>query len=94
MLQVLWNINAAGVASITSWTLTMPQNLVKSMISNPENQGKQMKIIPTFKKIYREHGIMRFYQGYLPTITRGYLVNIITMPLCEAILRRINTENE
>jgi hypothetical protein len=88
--MTLWNINAAGCASITSWTFTMPPNLVKSMISNPCNEGKKMKFMPTLLKIYREEGIMRFYRGYFPTVTRGYLVNIITMPLCEAILQRIN----
>lgn len=90
----IWNINAGGIASVTSWTLTMPQNLVKSMISNPANQDKKLKIIPTFLQVYREHGFGRFYQSWVPTVTRGYLVNIITMPLCEAILRRINREKE
>jgi solute carrier family 25 carnitine/acylcarnitine transporter 20/29 len=84
-LNLLWTCNAGGVAGVASWALSIPQDIVKTM-QQIHTEEKPMKMSEAYNKIVQDGGIRNLYRGCGPTYLRTYSINIIVLPLYDAIL--------
>ena len=84
-------MNAGGTAGMVSWMCSLPQDVIKT------KQQAHVGLEPlTLKKAYsqvaREGGLRGLFKGAGPTLARGYLVNLVTLPMFDVISGRLRSE--
>jgi len=80
----MWTINAGGCAGVLSWAVSLPQDMIK--VKQQCHVGSQaLSISEAYIQLIREGGIRRIFKGMGPTLGRGYVVNMVTLPLYDAI---------
>ena len=68
----------------------MPQDIVKTkQQTHPGPDFLRGKDV--LRDLYREGGIRRIFKGSGPTFARGYLTNMVTLPLFDAIHSRLES---
>lgn len=80
----MWTINAGGSAGVLSWVVSLPQDIIKAKQQCHEGP-KALSMTEAYLMLIREGGISRIFRGMGPTFARGYIVNMVTLPLYDAI---------
>ena len=89
---MLWTINAGGVSGLVSCLFSMPQDIIKS--KQQTHFGREpLRMKDAFLQLHREGGIKRIFKGTTPTLARGYLANMVTLPLFDYIHNKL-TESD
>jgi len=83
-MHQLWVINAGGVAGVISWIFSIPQDIVKTMQQTHMGE-KPLKSSQALNQLMSDGGVRRIFKGATPTLMRGYLVNMITLPMFDLI---------
>jgi hypothetical protein len=84
-MNLLWTCNAGGLAGLVSWVVTIPQDIVKTM-QQTHSEERPLKISEAYNKIVKDGGLRNLYRGCGPTYLRTYCINIIVLPLYDAML--------
>ena len=50
--------------------------------------AQPLRMREAFNQLHAEGGISRLCKGVGPTLARGYLVNMITLPMYDALMNR------
>ena len=92
MRDFLWRLNAGGTAGVLSWIVSLPQDVVKT--KQQAHVGAQaLSFKAACSQIAREGGVRRLFRGAAPTFARGYLVNLVTLPMFDAISGKLRSED-
>ena len=72
MYNLLWTMNAGGIAGMIRWTFGIPQDIIKT--KQMMHRGKDpLPAIQVLKSLLKEGGVKRIFNGTRPTLVRGYL---------------------
>ena len=80
----MWTINAGGSAGVLSWVVSLPQDIIKAKQQCHEGP-RALTMSEAYLMLIREGGIRRIFKGMGPTFFRGYVVNMVTLPLYDGI---------
>ena len=70
-----------------SWIFSLPQDAIKS--KQQTHQGPQpLGFREAYNELVAEGGLKRLTRGMGPTLFRGYLVNMITLPMYDALMNK------
>jgi hypothetical protein len=90
--EPVW-VQAAGgaVTGAVTWTAVMPIDVVSTRIQClPEhevNNPSKRSVVGVAKQVWKEGGVRAFYKGLPTAITRGIVLNAISFPVFESIVR-------
>lgn len=81
-LPVKYNMMAGATGGVLFWALFFPFDVVKSAIqadSPYRDQKKYNGLLDTYKKLYAEGNIKRFYKGFSPCMMRAIPANVVLL---------------
>lgn len=71
-----------------SWIVSIPQDIVKT--KQMTHMGTEpLRAREAISQLVREGGVRRIFRGTGPTLARGYLTNMITLPLFDALSEKL-----
>ena len=70
-----------------SWVVSIPQDIIKNKQQCHVGE-KPLGMKECFYQLKNDGGIGRIFKGVGPTLTRGYIVNVVTLPLFDALMAR------
>ena len=81
---------AGGLAGVSGWSVVFPMDVVKSRLQiNSGNDG----VLSTCAKIYSDHGIRGFYNGWSAAVLRAFPANgalFMGYELCNRVFRYLD----
>lgn len=80
-------MNAGGIGGVASWIVSIPQDIVKNKQQCHVGE-KPLGMKECFYQLKNDGGIGRIFKGTGPTLARGYIVNVVTLPLFDALMAR------
>lgn len=87
----IWRLNAGGTAGMVSWMFTLPQDAIKT--KQQAHVGVEpLRFKQAYSQIAKEGGVRGLFKGAGPTFARGYLVNLVTLPMFDAISSKMRSE--
>jgi hypothetical protein len=66
------------------WLVSYPFDILKTVL---QTSLTNLSLLEVATDKYKQHGVMYFYRGILPTITRSFVVNGICMPVFDCLSR-------
>jgi hypothetical protein len=84
-------MNAGGLAGVLSWACSIPQDIVKTM-QQTHIEEKPLRFKDAYSRIVSDGGIRNLYRGCGPTYLRTYSINVIILPMYDAILERMGNK--
>lgn len=84
-------MNAGGLAGVLSWACSIPQDIVKTM-QQTHVEEKPLRFGDAYQRIVQNGGIRNLYRGCGPTYLRTYSINVIILPMYDAILERLGNK--
>ena len=73
-----------------AWLKIMPFDVIKSKIQADRNN--KVELINLIKAIYKQSGLLGFYQGLAPTVVRGFIVNAVILCVYSRTLNFLNNK--
>lgn len=83
MMILMW---CGGVAGQMSWAAGYPFDIVKTQIQC--NDARKVPIMEAVNSIYKNGGIQGFFKGFSPTLLRSFVVNALTLPAYDYLIRK------
>lgn len=76
-LDLLVTMVCGGIAGQLSWIVSYPFDIVKTVIQTSDTKMTQLQV---FKEGYKLEGSQFFWKGLGPTLSRTFIVNLVTLP--------------
>ena len=68
-----------GLAGCANWGIGYPYDVIKTRVQCTADYN--LKIRDAFREGYRKGGIRYFYNGFLPTMQRAFVANLVCLPI-------------
>ena len=91
--HLLWTLNAGGAAGLASWAVSIPQDMIKTRQQTHLGETP-LSMRETYHHIVREGGTRKMFRGMHAILLRGYVVNVVTLPLFDAINDLLRGDDE
>ena len=82
--EFFWVVNAGGIAGLIAVGIGLPQDIVKTKQMTHEG-AKPLKASKALKELIEEGGLSRVFRGSGPSLARGYVMDMISLPLFEVL---------
>ena len=89
---MFWDLNSGGCAGALSWLFMIPQDAIKTK-QQCHNGFRPLPFHQAVNRLIKEGGIRRIFKGIGPILARGYIVNMVTLPLYDGIKRHLEADS-
>ena len=78
---------AGGIAGMCSWTVSMPQDVVKSCVQSQSLEGRQLSMMEMARTRMQQEGPQFFFKGFNATMLRAFPVSAVTFLVYEKTMQ-------